>query len=154
YGTSGDVSLRGRNVFQPELEAFSTARQGFRDPVTIRPVLPATRFPRCYSQSSTSSRSRSSRRALPQSRRPTVSWCCRYWTRCWSPHELDGQSRFWRPGLPRPGRIVDNSRTCMAVPDLVRESIVAFGRGDLDAVRDMLGPEGTYEVQPESAGPG
>jgi predicted dehydrogenase len=39
YGTSGDVSLRGRNLFQPELEAFSTATQAFRNPVTIRPVL-------------------------------------------------------------------------------------------------------------------
>jgi predicted dehydrogenase len=39
YGTSGDVSLRSRNLFQPELEAFSTATQAFRNPVTIRPVL-------------------------------------------------------------------------------------------------------------------
>jgi predicted dehydrogenase len=39
YGTSGDVSLRGRNLFQAELEVFSTATEAFRDPATIRPVL-------------------------------------------------------------------------------------------------------------------
>jgi predicted dehydrogenase len=38
-GSSGAVSLRGRNLFQPELEVFSTATGTFREPATIHPVL-------------------------------------------------------------------------------------------------------------------
>jgi len=39
YGRSGDVALRGRNLFQAELEVFSRSTPGFGDPATIRPVL-------------------------------------------------------------------------------------------------------------------
>ncbi len=39
YGTSGDIGLRGRNLFQAELEVFGTATATFRDPAIIRPVL-------------------------------------------------------------------------------------------------------------------
>ena len=39
HGTSGDVGLRGRNLFQAELDVFSTATGTFREPAIIRPVL-------------------------------------------------------------------------------------------------------------------
>jgi predicted dehydrogenase len=38
-GTRGDVGLRGRNLFQAELELFSTASDACREPATIRPIL-------------------------------------------------------------------------------------------------------------------
>jgi predicted dehydrogenase len=39
YGTSGDIGLRGRNLFQAELEVFSTVTPAFRDPAIVRPIL-------------------------------------------------------------------------------------------------------------------
>jgi predicted dehydrogenase len=38
-GTRGVVGLRGRNLFQGELEIFSTASDAFREPATIHPIL-------------------------------------------------------------------------------------------------------------------
>jgi predicted dehydrogenase len=39
YGRSGDIGLRGRNLFQAELDIFSSSSPAFREPATIRPLL-------------------------------------------------------------------------------------------------------------------
>jgi predicted dehydrogenase len=39
YGGTGDIGLRGRNLFQAELEVFSSSTPEYREPTTIRPVL-------------------------------------------------------------------------------------------------------------------
>jgi predicted dehydrogenase len=39
HGSQGDISLRGRNLFQAELEVSSVASDAFREPAIIRPVL-------------------------------------------------------------------------------------------------------------------
>jgi predicted dehydrogenase len=39
HGYAGDIAIRGRNLFQVELDVFSTTLRGYGEPTVIRPIV-------------------------------------------------------------------------------------------------------------------